>query len=172
MAAKRTNRPKEPSASRPRMFGGQLQPAQLPWSWAQHQLNNARHYWISTTRPDGRPHSRPVWGVWLDNVLYFSTGSLAAENLAANPQITVHVESSAGEAVIIEGVAVAGVPTSTAKRVVGIYNEKYHWDMDPASAGDDLYRVTPGVVFGWVSDPSGIDRGAAFHGTATRWQFE
>ena len=28
-------------------------------------------------RSDGRPHTRPVWGVWLDGAFWFSTGSLA-----------------------------------------------------------------------------------------------
>src|SRR4051794_38828617 len=87
------------------MFGGHPESQQLPWAWAVGQLTAARHYWIGTTRPDGRPHSRPVWGVWLDNRFYFSTGSLAAGNLTSNAEITVHVESSAGEAVIIEGIA-------------------------------------------------------------------
>ena len=35
-----------------------------------------------------------------------------------------------------------------------------------------FYAVGPRVVFGWVSDPSGADAGAAFHGTATRWTFD
>lgn len=161
----------EPIASAPRMFGGRPRPQQLPWAWAVHQLAQARHYWISTTRPDGRPHSRPVWGVWLDNVFYFSTGSLAAENLTANPEITVHVESAAGEAVIIEGVAEALRSKPLLRRLLSIYNEKYHWDMDPESPDGPLYAVQPRVVFGWVSDPTGVDHGAAFHGTATRWKF-
>lgn len=172
MATKPTgNRTADPIASAPRMFGGHLESEQLPWAWAVHQLIQARHYWISSTRPDGRRHSRPVWGVWLDNVFYFSTGSLAAENLAANPEITVHVESAAGEAMIIEGVAEELRSKPLLRRVLGIYNEKYHWDMDPESPDGPLYAVRPRVAFGWVSDPTGIDHGAAFHGTATRWKF-
>jgi len=45
-----------------------------------------------------------VWGVWLDDIFYFSTGSLAEQNLATNPAITVHLESGS-EVVIIEGTA-------------------------------------------------------------------
>ncbi|MGH9250348.1 MAG: pyridoxamine 5'-phosphate oxidase family protein [Acidimicrobiales bacterium] len=51
----------------------------------------ARNLWIATTRRDGRPDCRPVWGAWLRNGFWFSTGSLARRNLAANPQITVHL---------------------------------------------------------------------------------
>ncbi|UQT57067.1 pyridoxamine 5'-phosphate oxidase family protein [Streptomyces durmitorensis] len=42
----------------------------LPWAWAAQRLTAARTYWIATTRPDGRPHTRPVWGVWLEDGLW------------------------------------------------------------------------------------------------------
>jgi len=73
--------------------------------------------WIATTRPDGQPHSRPVWGVWLDITFYFSTGSLATQNLAAQSAITVHLESG-NEVVIIEG---------TAQQVTGLYTQRFLW---------------------------------------------
>ncbi len=47
-------------------------PTQVP---ALHSRRRAPrqipNYWICTTRPDGRPHSIPVWGFWLDGGLYF-----------------------------------------------------------------------------------------------------
>src|SRR2546423_5507876 len=116
----------DPEPDQPRMFGGHLEPVRLPWTWATDRLTRARNYWIATTRPEGLPHSRPVWGVWLDDIFYFSTGSLAAHNLAANPAITVHLESGS-EVVIIEGEA--GVVSDA--EVVSQYNQKYNWDMDP-----------------------------------------
>jgi len=76
----------------------------LPWSWAQQRLEAARAFWIATSRPDGRPHCRPMWGVWLADGWRFSTGSLARHNLVANPQITVHLDSGT-EVVIVEGAA-------------------------------------------------------------------
>src|SRR5689334_4298398 len=95
----------EPVGGRPRMFGGELEPVVLPWSWAVERLARARHYWIATTRADGRPHARPVWAVWVDGSVCFSTGSIAARNLERSPEISVHVESDDGEAVIVEGTA-------------------------------------------------------------------
>src|SRR5690349_9793944 len=84
----------EPEASRPRMFGGQLEPVQLPWKWAEAQLMTAHTYWLATTRSDGRPYTRPVWGIWLDTVLYVSIGApLAMQNLAHTSAATVHLES-------------------------------------------------------------------------------
>jgi general stress protein 26 len=156
----------EPRADQPRMFGGYLQPVRLPWSWAVERLVRARNYWIATTRPDGRPHARPVWGIWLDGAFHFSTGSLAAQNLAANPAIEVHLESGS-EVVILEGTAELVTDPSVLARTIALYNEKYHWSEDPG----EMYVVRPRVAFGWFSDDSGLDAGAAFHGTATRWRF-
>ena len=36
----------------------------LTWDFVDEQMANSRNYWISTTRPDGRPHVAPVWGIW------------------------------------------------------------------------------------------------------------
>jgi len=153
------------------MFGGYLDPVRLPWSWAVKRLVTARNYWIATTRPGGRPHTRPVWGVWLEGAFYFSTGSLAAENLRRSSEITVHLESGS-ETVIVEGMAEPVEDAALVELAVAAYNEKYHWDVDPHDMPGPLYAVRPRVAFGWVSDDTGGDRGAAFHGTATRWRFD
>jgi Pyridoxamine 5'-phosphate oxidase len=162
--------PTPPAPSRPRMFGTYLEPSLLPWEWAEERLAAARNYWICTTRPGGRPHARPVWAVWLDGRLLFSTGSLAAGNLAANPEITVHLESGS-EVVILEGVAEPVAEDELVRRVCDAYNAKYRWDLDPAGLPGPFLAVRPRVAFGWLSDDSGLDRGSAFHGTATRWRF-
>jgi hypothetical protein len=160
----------DPVASRPRMFGGHPEPVPLPWAWAEARLRAAPHYWVATTRPDGRPHSRPVWGVWLDGAVWFGTGSLAVGNLAENPEVTVHLESG-GEVVIVEGRAEPVSDPARLGPVLDAYNRKYHWDLDLASLPGPFHAVRPRVAFGWVSDPTGLDRGSAFQGTATRWQF-
>jgi hypothetical protein len=140
----------EPIASAPRMYGGTLEPMRLPWRWATARLEAAHTYWIATTRPDGRPHTRPVWGVWL--------------------AITVHVESGE-DVVIVEGIAEIARGEELLQLVNALYAAKYQWD-EPDSDDDPFYVAHPQVVFGWVGDSSGQDGGAAFHGTATRWQFE
>lgn len=35
----------------------------LDWAWLDSRLETARNYWVASTRPDGRPHVMPVWGV-------------------------------------------------------------------------------------------------------------
>ena len=75
----------------------------FPWSRAEEVLASARNYWIGTSGPDGRPHAAPVWAVWLNGLLYFSTGreSRKGRNIAANPAVAVHIEGKAGEVVIL-----------------------------------------------------------------------
>jgi nitroimidazol reductase NimA-like FMN-containing flavoprotein (pyridoxamine 5'-phosphate oxidase superfamily) len=53
-----------------------------PWAEAREVLAAAKVYWLSTVRPDGRPHVTPTAAVWLDDALYFSTGQ--AERKARN----------------------------------------------------------------------------------------
>ena len=152
------------------MYGGHLEPTMLPWAWAVERLRSSRNYWVATTLPDGRPHTRPVWGVWSRDAFHFSTGSQAATVLPNRPLVTVHLESG-DEVVIIEGSAVEVTDRSTLGVLVAQYNDKYAWDVDPDNLPGPFFAVRPFVAFGWVSDPSGLDRGAAFHGTATRWRF-
>jgi hypothetical protein len=160
----------EPVASRPRMFGGVAEPVLLPWSWALDRLSNARNYWIATTRADGRPHSRPVWGVVVDEAVFFSTGSLAVANLVHSPEISLHSES-ATELVILEGVATVEVDQSVIVRVCDDYSVKYDEAMDPDHLPGPFYRTRPRVAFGWLASASFTDGGAVFHGTATKWTF-
>jgi len=159
-----------PTSDRPVMFGSAgLDPVLIPWSWAERRLTVARNYWIATTRPDGRPHTRPVWGVWLEGAFHFSTGSLAAVNIAHNTAITLHLESGA-EVLIIESVVREVTDSARLRRAIVVYNDKYLWNLD-ADDPETWYEIRPEVAFGWMVDDSGADGGATFHGTTTRWTF-
>jgi hypothetical protein len=158
----------EPTPAAPILFGVQMPPGDLlPWSWALERLLGARNYWIATVRPDGRPHARPVWGVWQESRFWFSTGSLARHNLLVNPEITVHLENG-DEVLVLEGIAepVAGEVLAPA---LPAYNVKYSWTARATETGltDDqgtvgpAFAVMPRVVFGWESDMR----------TPTRWTF-
>ena len=62
-----------------------------PWAEAREHLMTAKVYWLSTVRPDGRPHVTPIASVWLDDTLHFSTGQTErkAKNLALNPHCAI-----------------------------------------------------------------------------------
>jgi nitroimidazol reductase NimA-like FMN-containing flavoprotein (pyridoxamine 5'-phosphate oxidase superfamily) len=161
--------PTSPLASRPDMPGYGIQDEHsgrglLPWSWAEERLARARNYWVATTRPDGRPHAMPVWGVWLNNTFYFSSGrqSRKARNLAANPNCVICPEA-ADEAVIMEGVAAEVTDAAELSQFAAVYAAKYQWEGDPAE--NPVYAVQPQVVFGL------IEAAEEFSGSATRWLF-
>ena len=58
----------------------------LPWKWAEKRLVESHNYWFVSVRPDDAPHAMPIWGIWVDQRFYFSTGgkSRKAKNLARN----------------------------------------------------------------------------------------
>lgn len=139
----------------------------LPWSWAAKRLSTSHNYWLATTRPEGRPHVMPVWGVWLDNSFYFSTGrrSRKSLNLRANPNCTVCPETAA-EAVILEGDARRITDPSRLHRFAVAYKKKYNWDTgDIENSKDPFYSVRPRVVFGFIESSNKIS------GNPTRWTF-
>ncbi|MEI5032114.1 pyridoxamine 5'-phosphate oxidase family protein [Streptomyces sp. S1A(2023)] len=45
-----------------------------PWPTTLSELQQARLFWLSTVRPDGRPHVTPLLAVWTGGALYFATG--------------------------------------------------------------------------------------------------
>src|SRR3979490_3472081 len=77
----------------------------LPWAWVARKMNNCRTFWLATIHAGrARPHVMPVWGVWLDDAFFFSTGrkSRKGQNLASNPACTI-ANDNGEEAVIVEG---------------------------------------------------------------------
>jgi PPOX class probable F420-dependent enzyme len=159
---------REPEAGRPNIPGYGISESRdglLPWSWAVERLSSSRNYWVATTRPDGRPHVAPVWGVWLDDMFLFSTGAqtVKARNLAASPHVVICTER-ADEAAFVEGAVDTLSDKALLKRFVAAYKEKYDWDME-ADYGP-IYAVRPKVVFGF------IEQSSQFSSTATRWTFE
>src|SRR5206468_1261755 len=109
-AASLTAMPAEPRPERfsaPASYGiGGARGELLEWRDVELWLAPARNYWVATVRADGRSHAMPVWGVWLDGAVWFSTDpvSLKGRNIARDPRIVIHLESG-DEVAILEGVA-------------------------------------------------------------------
>lgn len=135
-----------------------------PWRAVRDRLAKARNYWVTTTRPNGRSHAMPVWGVWLDEAFYFATDreSRKAKNLATNRNLVVHLESG-DEVVIVEGSAEEVAEHGVLDHFVIAYDAKYRFRPDPGNASQLVYRVRPQVVLAWLEND--------FPQTATRWKF-
>lgn len=157
-------RQKIPTPGRVQMPAGYTPPGTktkfLSWSFADTRLRRAHNYWVCTTRPDGRPHAAPVWGLWLDGAFVFSTdpSSRKAKNIADRASVVVHLESG-DEVVIVEGVAETCELT---RQIDAAYFRKYAIRLIGFPAPAAIYRVRPSVVMAW--------REKAFSATATRWE--
>ena len=149
----------------PPMYGLKPRKQYLPFSHAEERLTRSRNYWICTSRPDGRPHSIPVWGFWMDGALYFGTArsSRKARNLAHNAAVSIHLDSG-DDVVILEG-AVVEIDLSDKpqlKKLDAASRVKYKTPM-MVTPENVLYSVRPRVVLAWTEKD--------FPNNATRWQF-
>ncbi len=123
----------------------------LPWSWAVEQLTAARNYWICTTRRDGRPHAMPVWGIWLDDAVWFSTSpdSLKGRNMARDPRIVVHLESG-DDTVVLEGEVDRAPRGATLDSFVEAYDQKYGYRIDTSNDDYGIYLLRPRIAQTWT----------------------
>ena len=154
----------------------------IPWSRALEQLEAApdtqapRSTWLSTVRPDGRPHVAAVGALWVDGKFYFTSGpgTRKSRNLAANPNCVLSM-ALPGLDLAVEGRAAKVTDQATLERLAQRYAAQ-GWparaeggaitaEYSAPSAGPppwDLYVVTSLVAFGVATaKPFG----------ATRWRF-
>ncbi|HEX3629270.1 MAG TPA: pyridoxamine 5'-phosphate oxidase family protein [Candidatus Dormibacteraeota bacterium] len=139
----------------------------LPWSWARERLERSHDYWVSTTGPDGAPHLMPVWGVWMDDALWFSSslGSRRARNLALRPRCAIATDNPY-EPVIIEGDSELIDDTDSVRPFVDAVNQKYQTDYNIdffSKPANGCYRVRPVWAFALKESD--------FTGSPTRWTF-
>jgi PPOX class probable F420-dependent enzyme len=161
-----------PASDRPWMPGYGVLPADqgsglIPWTEAERRLSVSHDYWVATVRPDGRPHVMPVWGVWLDGRVWFSSGlrSRKARDLAADPRCTLTTDD-AQDPVVVEGSAVQVTDPAGIAAFLEAMNAKYDAGMtvdflDPAVNGS--FAVRPERAFALSHDD--------FVGSPTRWRF-
>jgi PPOX class probable F420-dependent enzyme len=161
-----------PHARRPYMPGyGILAPdagrGLLPWSWAEERLSVSHDYWVATVWPDGRPHVMPVWGIWHDESVWFSSSvrSRKARNLHTDPRCVVTTDNP-NEPVVVEGVAEVVRELEAIREMVARMNVKYSSEITVEFMDPDVnatFRVRPRWVLS-LNDKEFTD-------SPTRWQF-
>ena len=141
-------------------------PGLLSWDWAEQRLQRSRNFWLATAA-DGAPHLMPVWAVWLDGRLWFSSasGSRKARNLAAQPRCSLATEDPV-EPVVVHGQAERATDRRQLLAVLAAENAKYGTDygeemIDPAA--NSVFALRPEWVFALDSTD--------FTGTPTRFTF-
>jgi hypothetical protein len=151
----------------PAGYGADQADVLLTWEDVESRLIESLHYWVATTRPDGRPHVVPRWGVWLRGRLWYdgSPDTVHARNLGSNPLCVVHLESGS-QVVIVEGASTASEPLTglLAERVAAEFARKYAPDYTPSPdswSGEDtggMRVVTPRSVLAWFDFPHDLTR--------------
>jgi hypothetical protein len=162
------------------------------WADAAERLahpEQGRTYWLATVRPDGRPHLRPLLGLWLDDAFYFITGETArkGQNLAHDPRCAIGKSSTTLPAldIILEGEARKVSDDATLHHVVAAYGSQMSW---PLEVGDGhvfgpnaptagpppyaVYALVPTTAVGLpgiAGTEEGVGSGGAF--SPTRWRF-
>jgi general stress protein 26 len=150
-----------------------------PTSWEEGQaaLEQAEIFWISTVRPDGRPHVTPLVAAWHAGALYFCTGpeERKGRNLAENPQVVLTTGSSSfndGLDLIVEGAAIRVTDEALLQRLAEIWVSKYDWRFEVRDGAfhqegvgaAHVFEVAPTTIFGF-----GRNEGFSF--SQTRWRF-
>jgi nitroimidazol reductase NimA-like FMN-containing flavoprotein (pyridoxamine 5'-phosphate oxidase superfamily) len=103
----------------------------VSWEATLSVLKAAELSWISTVRPDGRPHVTPLVTAWVDGVLYFHTGAGEQKfaNLRANPNVVLTTGCNhwdEGIDVVVEGRAVQVTDEAVLARAAEAFAVK--WD--------------------------------------------
>jgi hypothetical protein len=130
---------------------------EVTWPEIASRLSSSSIYWLHTTCPSGAPQAAPVWGVVVDDSLYFYTerSTRKARNLTRDRRVLVHLESGADVVMVHGRLADLGRPADT-PAVVDAFDAKYDepWEKpflpsrDPAF--DVLYVLEPERAALWT----------------------
>lgn len=147
---------------------GEPQARPMAWADAEMELAKAEVFWLTTVRPEGRPHVTPLLAVWSDGALCFSTGAREqkARNVEQNDAVTLTTGSNAlhgGTDLVVEGTA-ALVRDESRLRVladawVRKYGEEWRFGVaDGAFVGAQgnvalVFEVRPRTAYGFGKGP-------------------
>lgn len=102
-----------------------------PWSVALEQLIDADTFWLSTVRPDGRPHVTPLIALWHGDAIWFTTGpdERKAKNLAENSSCVLTTGRSdladGGLDIVLEGAAEQVTDAAELEPIAEAFAAKY-----------------------------------------------
>jgi Pyridoxamine 5'-phosphate oxidase len=138
-----------------------------PWVEAVRVLEKAELYWITTVRPDGRPHVTPLIGLLHDGAMHFCTGlrEQKARNLEHSPKVALTTGNNTwnkGLDVVVEGNALRVSDQQALQELADAYESKYGsvWRFELGdgvfiSSGGDaaVFRIEPAKVMAFAKDP-------------------
>jgi hypothetical protein len=177
-----------PVAQRSLVAGDQR--PEISWDTARERLENPEHArtnWLATVHTDGRPHLRPLIGIWLDGAFYFLTGEKTRKgiDLRADPRCVIATSSTQLPALdlIMEGEATKVTDETELRRLVDVYGSKLRWPLElrdgeifgpnAPTAGPPPYaffKLVPATTFGFPG-LAGSEETRSHSVSPTRWRF-
>jgi hypothetical protein len=110
----------------------------MDWRELADRFAEAQTIWITTVGEDGRPSSRPIFSVWVDGALHFTSNPTArkAQNIAATGVCTVSVTTDEMD-LVIEGIAEQVTDPALLERIRVAYDDKYGWPITDVGGAFD-----------------------------------
>lgn len=124
----------------------------LAWEAVVARLAEAKHYWLVTGRPDGRPHVVALDGLWIDGRWYFGGVPTTQwqRNLRTDPRAVLHLED-AMSAVIVEGTCRVEQPDEAfADQLAAASKEKYGYGPPASVYLGGVWALRPAVARAWT----------------------
>ena len=128
-------------------------PSQDEFDILRTELEESPRYWLATTGADGRPHTVPIDGLWLDDACWFggSPETVWGRNLRADGRACLHLPD-ADAAVIVEGRCEVVRPDPAAVvRLVEGSKAKYGYSVPASAYEGGVWRLRPQKVMAWSS---------------------
>ena len=140
----------------------------MSWDAVVERIAGARNYWLATTSDGGRPHLRPVDGVFVEGALCFggSPETRWVRYLEARPHVSMSLPDD-DQAVILEGTAELvsdpDLPLSVALRPANKAKYPQYFQGDDPAPFLPFWCLRPQRVFAWSL--------TGFPAKATRFDF-
>jgi PPOX class probable F420-dependent enzyme len=136
-------------------------PAALPDPGVERRLHHEPVVWVTTVRPDGRPHVAPTWFWWDGSafLVFSKPHAVKVANLAQQPTVMLALGDPATadfDVLLVEGVA-SLLPDPTARVLPSAHLAKYRTWLQAIGLGRDEYaatysqpvRIVPTRFLGW-----------------------
>ena len=143
--------------------------ALLEWAEVAERIAASPNYWLATTTDEGRPHLRPVDGVFVDPTLAFggSPETRWVHHLQQRPDVSASLPDD-DHAIILEGTVelVTDPDLAIASAVKSANVEKYpqYYRNDTSPGFLPFWALRPRRVYAWSL--------TAFPNRATRFDFD
>lgn len=134
------------------------------WEAAIAKFEGGGWFWLSTVRPDGRPHAMPCFAAWSGESFFIATkaSKRKTRNLDANPGCVL-TKDGGDVHLIIEGIARRVTDEPALREASAAMMRIYEWPTTPAGEELDaeygaptsggppyrVYEITPVRAFGF-----------------------